>query len=116
MQLALGDHEGNAVLNVAGALLLTLPLAVRRRHPLAVVGIYIATAALTSILGGGLFAGDPPPFACLLAGALTFYSLGAHAEDRPGQAGAARRRRGAVDQRHRQRRTPTCRASCSPAA
>ena len=36
-QLLLGDHPGEPPLNVAGALLLTLPLAARRRAPLAVV-------------------------------------------------------------------------------
>jgi signal transduction histidine kinase len=89
LQLALGEHDGNAVLNVAGGLLLTLPLALRRSKPVEVAGIFAATAALTSVLGGGLFTGEPPPFACLVAGAVTFYSLGAHAEDRATQRGAA---------------------------
>ena len=89
LQLALGEHEGDAVLNVVGALLLTLPLAVRRRHALPVACTFSATAALTSIVGGGLFVGEPPPFACLVAGAVTFYSLGAHAADRAAQVGAA---------------------------
>ena len=88
-QLAFGEHEGNAVLNVAGGLLLTLPLAVRRSRPLAVAGIFTATAAIVSLLGAGLFTGEPPQFACLVAGAVTFYSLGAHAEDRAAQVGAA---------------------------
>ncbi len=89
LQLALADHEGGAALNVAGALLLTLPLAVRRRYALAVACCFSATAALTSVLGGGLFVGEPPPFACLVAGAVTYYSLGAHAGDRAARAGAA---------------------------
>jgi signal transduction histidine kinase len=89
LQLALRDHPGNAWLNSAGGLLLTLPLAVRRTQPFAVALTYTATAALTALLGSGLFTGEPPAFACLVAGAVTFYSLGAHAEDRPALAGAA---------------------------
>ncbi len=88
LQLALGDHEGAALLNAAGAVLLTLPLAARRRAPLAVAGVFSATAALTALLGGGLFAGEPPPAASLITGAVTFYSLGAYAEDRPSFVGA----------------------------
>jgi len=81
--------DGDAtLLNAAGALLLTLPLAARRRAPLAVAGVFAATAALNAILGGELFAGEPPPFTSLIAGAVTFFSLGAHAEDRPATAGA----------------------------
>ena len=88
LQLQLGDHEGGALVNVAGGLLLTLPLAARRRAPLAVAGVYTAAAALNAILGGGLFAGEPPPFASLVAGVVTFYSLGAHADDRAALMGA----------------------------
>jgi len=89
LQLALGDHAGGAFVNVAGGLLLTLPLAARRRAPLAVACVFAATAALNAILGGGLFEGDPPPLASLLTGAATFYSLGAHAEDRAALVGGA---------------------------
>ena len=56
-------------------------------------------AALNAILGGGLFAGEPPPFASLVAGVVAFYSLGAHADDRARAAGAGARRRRAVDRR-----------------
>jgi signal transduction histidine kinase len=89
LRLALGDDSGHALVNIAGGLLLTLPLAARRRAPVAVAGVYTATAALSTILGGGLFAGEPPPFAPLAAGAITFYSLGAYAEERPALIGAA---------------------------
>jgi signal transduction histidine kinase len=89
LHLALGDHPGGTLVNAAGALLLTLPLAARRHAPLAVAAVFTAAAALNALLGGGLFAGEPPPFPSLLAGAVTFYSLGAHAEDRPALAGAA---------------------------
>jgi len=88
LQLLLGDHPGGAAVNAVGGLLLTLPLAARRRAPVAVAGIFTAAAALNAILGGGLFEGQPPPAASLIAGALAFYSLGAHAEDRPALAGA----------------------------
>ncbi len=89
LQLGLGERADGSLLNVAGGLLLTLPLALRRRHALAVACCFSATAALTSILDGDLFVGEPPYFACLVAGAITFYSLGAHAADRAAQAGAA---------------------------
>ena len=85
----LGDEPGGTVVNTAGALLLTLPLAARRRAPLAVAVVFAATAALNAILGGGLFAGEPPPVAALLAGAVAFYSLGVYADDRPALEGAA---------------------------
>ena len=83
LQVIVGDQEGNTAVNVVCALALTLPLAVRRRAALQVAWIYCATAVLNAALGGGLFDGGPPPAATLLAGALTFFSLGAHAEDRP---------------------------------
>jgi len=89
LQLLLGHHEGTPLVNVVGALALTLPLAARRRAPLVVAGIFTATAAVTTLLGGGLFAGEPPPFASLVTGAVVFYSLGAHAGERPALAGAA---------------------------
>ncbi len=88
LQLLLADHQGSAVLNVACALALTLPLAVRRRAPLQVACAFSVVAAFNAALGGGLFDGRPPPFATLVAGALTFYSLGAHALGRPALAGA----------------------------
>jgi signal transduction histidine kinase len=81
-QLLFGDRGGNAAVNTAGALLLTLPLAARRRAPLAVAGVYVAASLLSAVLGGGLHEGDPPPFATLAAGAIAFYSVGAYAEDR----------------------------------
>ncbi|MEA2130917.1 MAG: hypothetical protein QOJ85_3808 [Solirubrobacteraceae bacterium] len=89
LQLALGDHVGSAFVNAAGGLALTLPLAARRRGPLAVACVFTAGAVLNAILGGGLFDGQPPPFASLITGAVTFYSVGAYAEDGPARAGAA---------------------------
>jgi signal transduction histidine kinase len=81
LHLVLRD-EGTAVVDVVGGLLLTLPLGARRRAPVAVAGLFGATAILNAALGGGLFEGDPPPFAALVAGAIAFYSVGAYCEDR----------------------------------
>ena len=91
LQLRLGqaDHPDDTLVNVVGGLFLTLPLAARRRAPLAVACIFAAATALNAILGGGLFAGEPPPPGSLIAGAVTFYSLGAHAEERRALVGAA---------------------------
>jgi len=95
LQLALHDTEGSAALNIAGGLLLTLPLAFRRQAPVAVIAIFCATAVLNEALGGALFtfpeAGapdqDPPLFASLAAGAVASYSVGVYADDRPAVAG-----------------------------
>jgi signal transduction histidine kinase len=95
LQLALHDTEGSAALNIAGGLLLTLPLAFRRQAPVAVIAIFCATAILNEALGGALFtfpeAGapdqDPPLFASLAAGAVASYSVGVYADDRPAAAG-----------------------------
>jgi signal transduction histidine kinase len=88
VHLQVSDHVDASLVNVVGALLLTLPLAVRRRAPFAVAAIFGATALLNTIAGGGLFQGEPPPFPSLIAGAIVFCSLGAYAEDRPALAGA----------------------------
>jgi signal transduction histidine kinase len=88
LQMLLGDHPDRTLLNIAGGLLLTLPLAARRRAPLAVACVFAATAALNAILGGGLFEGEPPLVASLFAGAVAFYSLAAHAPDRRAMVGA----------------------------
>jgi len=95
LQLGLHDTEGSAALNVAGGLLLTLPLAFRRQAPVAVIAIFCATAILNEALGGALFtfpeAGapnqDPPLFASLAAGVVASYSVGVYADDRPAVAG-----------------------------
>jgi signal transduction histidine kinase len=88
LQLLLSDRGGSVLVNTAGALLLTLPLAARRRAPLAVAGTYVAASLLSAALGGGLHEGEPPPFASLAAGAIAFYSVGAYLEDRPALLGA----------------------------
>jgi signal transduction histidine kinase len=89
LQLRLGGHARGGFVDVAGGLLLTLPLAARRQAPPAVAGTYTVAAALNAILGGGLFDGEPPAVAPLIAGAVAFYSLGAYAEERTARAGAA---------------------------
>ncbi len=83
LHLALGDHTGNSAVNVVAGLALTLPLAVRRRAPLQVAYAFVATTVLSAVLGGGLFDGEPPPPAAILAGALTFYTVGRHVGGRP---------------------------------
>jgi signal transduction histidine kinase len=89
LHLALGANDGNAVVNAVGALLLTLPLAFRRRAPLLVACAFIATTVLSAIAGSGLFVGQPPPPASILTGALTFYSVGRFAGERPAVAAPA---------------------------
>jgi signal transduction histidine kinase len=88
LHLQISDHVDAALVNVVGALGLTLPLAVRHRAPFAMAATFAATAVLNAIVGGGLFEGEPPPFPSLIAGAIVFYSLGAYAEDRPALIGA----------------------------
>jgi signal transduction histidine kinase len=90
LQFAIGDRSGPFAVNAIGGLLLTLPLAWRRRAPLAMICVFVGAAVGNEALGGGLFSfpesgtgsGSPPPFASLVSGAVAFYSLGAHAEDR----------------------------------
>ena len=89
LQLALGDVPGASPVAVIGGLALTLPLAWRRRAPLAVALTFAAAAALQEILGGALFAGEPPLVAALVSGAVAFYSLGAYAAERAAVLGAA---------------------------
>ena len=87
LQLVFGGAPDATAIAVLGGLALTLPLAWRRRHPLAVVLAYGAAAAASEALGGGTFDGEPPLAAALVTGAIAFYSLGAHAGERAGLAG-----------------------------
>ena len=87
LQLALGDDPGASLVNVLGGLALTLPLAFRRRAPLAVALAFAAAAVLQALLDGRLYAGEPPLLAALAAGVLAFFSLGAHAAERPALLG-----------------------------
>lgn len=89
VHLALADQPGQSLANLIGGLLLALPLAWRRRAPLAVVVGFVGVAVLNETLSPrGLFAGSPPLLASLAAAALVFYSVGAYAESRPAVAGA----------------------------
>ena len=97
LQFLLGDQPGpeaNAV-NLIGGLFLTLPLAWRRRAPLAVIFIFVATGVVNEALDGGLFSfpaeghSEIPPFASLVAGVVAFYSLGAHTRGSESGAGLA---------------------------
>jgi signal transduction histidine kinase len=87
LQVVLGGEPGAAPASVVGALAITVPLAWRRRAPLALVLAYALISPLQGLLGGELFAGDPPLIGALAAGVLAFYSLGAHAPDRQATAG-----------------------------
>jgi signal transduction histidine kinase len=90
LQFILGDQPGREAdaVNLLGGLALTVPIAWRRRAPLAMICVYLAAGLVNEALDGGLFsfpAGDGgneiPPFATLVTGAVAFYSLGAHAPD-----------------------------------
>ena len=86
-------------------LLLTLPLAVRRRAPFAVARRRSPRPPLlNAIVGGGLFQGEPPPFPSLDRGRDRRSARSAPTpSDRPALIGAVPRRRRAVGQRDRQR-------------
>src|SRR5215218_4839129 len=60
LQLLLADEPGASAAGVLGGLALTLPLAFRRRAPLAVVLGFAAVALAQEALGGGLYSGQPP--------------------------------------------------------
>ncbi|MGH2357151.1 MAG: DUF7134 domain-containing protein, partial [Candidatus Limnocylindria bacterium] len=67
------DPQGGTLVHAALAALITLPLLLRRRYPVAVIAIVTLAASIQFQLGGGL---AQPWFALLLA----IYALGAHAE------------------------------------
>jgi signal transduction histidine kinase len=90
LQFILGDQPGREAdaVNLIGGLALTVPIAWRRRAPVAMICVYLAAGLVNEALDGGLFSfptGDGgneiPPFATLVTGAVAFYSLGAHAAD-----------------------------------
>ena len=87
LQVVLSGEPGASPASVVGALAITVPLAWRRRAPLAPVLAYAVISPLQGLLGGELFAGEPPLIGALAAGVLAFYSLGAHARDRDATAG-----------------------------
>ena len=87
LQVFLGSHvEANAV-SAVGALAVTVPVAWRRRAPLALPLIFAGAAVLQAALGGGVFESAPPPFAALIAGGVGFYSLGAYTDEREARIG-----------------------------
>jgi signal transduction histidine kinase len=91
LQFLLGDQPGREAdaVNLIGGLLLTVPLAWRRRAPLAMISAFVAAGVANEALGGALFSfpaaggshGEIPPFATLVTGVVAFYSLGAHADE-----------------------------------
>ncbi|MEA2149192.1 MAG: hypothetical protein QOD69_1022 [Solirubrobacteraceae bacterium] len=88
VHLALRADGGDALVNAVGGLALTLPLAARRRAPVAVACTFTAVTVAQAILGGSLFDGQPPPPGALAAGIVTFWSLGAYVDDRAARIGA----------------------------
>jgi signal transduction histidine kinase len=87
LQVLLADRFDATPVTIAGALAITAPLAWRRRAPLAVTLVFAGASALQAALGGGVYEGSPPPVAALVAGAVVFYSLGAHAAEREARIG-----------------------------
>jgi signal transduction histidine kinase len=96
LQFILGDQPGAEAdpVNLIGGLFLTIPLAWRRRAPLAMICVFLAAGLANEALGGSLFsfpAGDSnseiPPFATLATGVVAIYSLGAHTGDRDARIG-----------------------------
>ncbi|MGH2985397.1 MAG: sensor histidine kinase [Solirubrobacterales bacterium] len=92
LQFVWGDHPGAEpdAVNLVGGLLLALPLAWRRRAPVAMICAFVAAGFANEALGGGLFSfpepgdadGTIPPFGSLVTAVVAFYSLGAHARER----------------------------------
>jgi signal transduction histidine kinase len=87
LQVIITDHADASPASVIGALAITLPLAWRRRAPLAVALVFAWASALQGALGGGVYEGAPPLFAALVAGGIVFYSLGAYAAEREARIG-----------------------------
>jgi hypothetical protein len=87
LQVVLGGEPGADAASLVAGLAITLPLAWRRRAPLAVVLTYAVVGPLQGLLGGDLFTGDPPMAGALAAGVVAFYSLAAYAADRQATAG-----------------------------
>jgi signal transduction histidine kinase len=87
LQVLLAGEPGAAPASVVAALAITVPLAWRRRAPLAVVLAFAVICPLQGLLGGELFNGYPPLIGALAAGVLAFYSLGAHTPDRQATPG-----------------------------
>jgi signal transduction histidine kinase len=89
VQVLLGTHVDADAVSVLGGLAVTVPIAWRRRAPLAVPLIFVGAAVVQAALGGGVFESAPPPFAALIAGGVAFYSLGAYTDEREARIGLA---------------------------
>ena len=89
LQVLLDDRFDASAVTIAGALAITAPIAWRRSAPLAATLVFAGASALQAALGGGVYEGSPPAVAALVAGAVVFYSLGAHAAEREARIGLA---------------------------
>jgi signal transduction histidine kinase len=98
IQFGFGEQHGPEadVVNLITGPLLALPLAWRRRSPLAMIGAFAVVTVTNEALGGGMFTFPEsdqsdgfPPFASLLTAGVAFYSLGTHADERPATIGLA---------------------------
>jgi signal transduction histidine kinase len=97
IQFAWGRQPGPEadLVNLITGPLLALPLAWRRRAPLAMIAAFVVVTVTNEALGGGMFSfpdgdgADSPhaPFASLMTAAVAFYSLGAHAGERAATSG-----------------------------
>jgi signal transduction histidine kinase len=87
LQVLLDDAFDATAITVVGALAITVPLAWRRVAPLAVVLVFGGASVLQAALDGGVYQQAPPPVAALIAGAVAFYSLGAHTAEREARLG-----------------------------
>jgi signal transduction histidine kinase len=96
-QFAWRDQPGPEadVVNLITGPLLALTLVWRRRAPLAMIFAFAVVTVTNEALGGGIFSfsesdragGQVEPFASLITAAVAFYSLGAHAGERPATIG-----------------------------
>ena len=90
LQFILGNQPGREAdgVNLIGGLFLTIPLIWRRRAPLAMISVFLATGLVNEAVDGSLFSfpvegsHEIPPFATLATGVVTIYSFGRYADDR----------------------------------
>jgi signal transduction histidine kinase len=96
LQFIVGDQPGAEAdaVNLIGGLFLTIPLIWRRRAPLAMICVFLATGLVNEAIGGSLFSfpaggshGEIPPFATLTTGVVAVYSLGRYTGDRAARIG-----------------------------
>jgi signal transduction histidine kinase len=93
VQFVWGNQPGPEADVVMGPLL-ALPLAWRRRAPFAMICVFALVTVTNEALGGGIVSfpegdggSEHPPWASLLTAGVAFYSLGAHADERPATLG-----------------------------